>query len=151
MTDPTVLATLATNVKVAFDVGKAILAAKEQMNTAELKLRLADMMSALAEAKVHVAEAQDELRAQDHKISELEAAFRKKGDVTRDHDAYYEKGADGLSTGEPYCMVCWERDHKLFGLHRLPGNSNTHACATCRTTYEWRRTAPASQYRPAEG
>jgi hypothetical protein len=138
MPDVTALAAIGSNIKVAYDLGKAILDAKGQLDAAELKLRLADMIGALAEARMEIASAQDELRGKDDRIKELLSALDLREDVVREYDAYYSKGANENPIGQPYCMACWERDHKLFHLALRRGIG--HVCSTCKAVFDPHRT-----------
>ena len=109
-----------------------------QVATAELRLKLADMMSALAAARIELADVQDELRAKDDAIRALKDALRHRDEVVKHWDAYYGKNEAGKAIGEPYCMMCWERDHALYHLiHQL--GARTY-CPVCKTTYGAHRT-----------
>jgi hypothetical protein len=138
MPDVTALAAIGSNIKVAYDLGKAILEAKGQLDAAELKLKLADIIGALADAKMEIASAQDELRDKDARIRQLEGALETREEVVRLYDAFYQKGPNGKPVGQPYCMACWERDHKLFHLALRRGIGNT--CTTCKAVFDPHRT-----------
>src|SRR5688572_29585597 len=109
MPDVAALTAIGSNIKVAFDLGKLILDAKGQLDTAQLTLRLAEMISALAIARMELADVQEELLSKDARIRELESALDARATVVRQYDAYYAMNADGKPTGQPYCMACWER------------------------------------------
>jgi hypothetical protein len=137
MPDIATIGALGSSIKTAIDIGKAVIAAQGSLDTAELRLKLADMITALASAKIELTEVQDALRAKDEQIAELQDALRNRDEVVKNWDAYYKKNADGAAIGHPFCMVCWERDHKLH--HLLMHRSGGNACITCKGVFDGQR------------
>lgn len=130
----------------AWEIAKALRAAETQIKTAELKLKLAEMMGALAEAKGNLAEVHEQLIENAKEIDNLNEALRNKDNVIKEHDAYYTADDTGAAIGDPYCMRCWEAEHKL---HHLQRQRSGNTCPVCKTDYLSRVTprlepAPAS-------
>ena len=106
------------------------------MEKAELKLRLADVLGSLADAKVELLDVQDALLEKDKKIAELTSAFEKKDELVRRGDAYYTKDEHGKAIGKPYCLRCWESDHKQRQLVHSPKEGRVFFCTACGCQYD---------------
>ena len=141
MPDIATIGAAITSVKTAFEIAKLIGSSASSMEQAELKLKLAELMGALADAKMELVEVQDALIEKDAKIEELEKAFEEKGELTRQNDAYYAVDAGGNPTGKPYCLRCWESDHKKRQLVRFGGSKRFESiCTACSQKYELTKT-----------
>jgi hypothetical protein len=111
------------------------------LQRAELKLKLADLVSALAEAKIELTEIQETLSVKDKQIAELEDAFQSKDSLIRHYDAYYLADENGKPAGTAYCLRCWENDHKK---HQLVEDAKEHTkrvCTACGHRYSGRMTS----------
>lgn len=127
------------SIKTALDIAKAAKDAGAALDQAELKLKLSEIISALADAKIEMAQVNDELQQRDSRIAELEEAFQSKDNVVRVQDAYYTV-SNGEPRGEPLCAACWETRHKKFGLTRKGGQRMVRSCLSCGRDYEVRST-----------
>lgn len=124
------------SIKTALDIAKAAKDAGSALDQAELKLRLSEIISALADAKIEMADVSEELQLRDTRIVELEDAFQSKDSVVRVQDAYYIVDKAGNASGEPLCAACWETRHKKFGLARKAAQRMTRSCLSCGRDYE---------------
>lgn len=68
MPDPVTITAILGNLKVAIDIAKAIRSSDVSIERAELKLRLAEMIGALADAKIEVIEVQELLAEKDKQL-----------------------------------------------------------------------------------
>ena len=98
-----------------------------------MKLKLADLVISLSDAKMSLAEIQETLTERDKKIQELEEAFESKDSLVKRYDAYYLMDQTGKPTGEPYCASCWEVKHKKYHLYEKRGTGKI--CVACKTVY----------------
>lgn len=142
MVDITVVGTALSSIKTAFEIAKLLREAGQTVEAAEWKLRLAELMESLADARMKIVEIQDVVQDRDQKIKELETALVKHGDLVRHRDAYYIKNDEGNPSGAPMCMKCWEVNHKLVSLYRSgtkasPSGSSheKNQCPQCGTAY----------------
>jgi hypothetical protein len=136
MPDITTIATVLTSLKTATDIAKFLRESDLSIERAELKLKLADLIGALAETKIELAEVQDTIFGKDKRITELEEAFQAKDALVRHGDAMYTKGTNGEAVGVAYCLRCWESDHKqrqLIEGHGLGRIENV--CTSCGQKY----------------
>lgn len=138
MADLTTITAILSNLKVATDIAKAIRESDLSMERAELKLRLAEMIGSLADAKIEVTEVQQLLIEKDQAIAQLEEAFQGKDDLVKRYDGYYSVNSIGKPVGEPYCVSCWQVRHKRYNLQYIAGNSTLKACISCGAKYNAR-------------
>jgi len=138
MPDIASIAAILSSIKTATDVAKFLRESDVSLEKAELKLKLADLVSALAEAKMSLTEIQETLSAKDKRIAELEEAFQSKDSLSRHYDAYYTTDKDGKPVGVAFCLRCWENDRRKRQLvHDAKGG---RVCTTCGQRYESRLT-----------
>lgn len=135
MLDITIISTALTSLKAATDIAKFLRESDMSLEKADLKLKLAELVSALADAKIQLVEIQDALQAKDKRIAQLEDAFQVKDTLIRHRDAFYSMNSSGQPTGVPYCLRCWENDHKLRQLVHMAGNRLQRVCTTCGHKY----------------
>ncbi|MCX6675443.1 MAG: hypothetical protein NTW84_03385, partial [Methanothrix sp.] len=136
MTDMAVISTILGSVKTATDIAKLIIDSGNTLEKAELKLRLAELISNLADTKIKVTEVQELLNAKNTRIQELEVAFQTKENLVRFKDAYYKVNDAGSPVGEPYCMKCWQVEHKAYELHVKASRTYNKVCPVCNTEYD---------------
>jgi hypothetical protein len=138
MVDIALISTALNSLKAATDIAKFLRESDLSLERAELKLKLADLISALADAKIQVVEIQEALQEKDKRIEELEDAFQAKDTLVRRYDAYYTINADGQPVGVPFCLRCWENDHKKRQLVHDAEARHRSICTTCGHRYESR-------------
>ena len=124
------------SIKNATEIAKFLRESDLSIEKAELKLKLADLLGFLADAKIELVEVQEELANKDKKIIELTSAFEVKGELIRNGDAYYTKDAEGGAVGKPFCLRCLENDHKQRQLVRSAKDHRTIVCASCGHQYD---------------
>ncbi len=138
MPDITTLAAVLSSLKTATEIAKFLRESDLSLEKAELKLKLADLVSALAEAKLELIDVQDTLAGKDKHIAELEDAFQSKDGLVRRYDAYYQSNEKGEPTGVPYCLRCWESDHKKRQLVYDAKDRFSRVCTSCGQRYTGR-------------
>lgn len=148
MTDLATIGAALTNLKTATDIVKFLRESDLSLERAELKLKLADLLCSLADAKVELVEVQETLVEKDKRIKELEEAFQGKDSLVRRYDAYYTANEIGEPTGVPYCLRCWENEHKKRQLVHESKNYRIRVCTSCGHQYEGRL---AGEIQPSTG
>jgi hypothetical protein len=138
MPDIATIAAALTSLKTATDIAKFLRESDLSLEKAELKLKLADLVGALADTKIELVEVQEALTEKDKRIAELEEAFQLKDSFVRRYDAYYATDTNGRPLGVPYCLRCWENDHKRRQLVHEAKDWRTRVCPTCGHKYEGR-------------
>lgn len=132
MPDLTTISTILSSVKAATDIAKFISGADLSLEKAEMKMKVAELISCLADTKIATAEINDIIRQKDDKIKELEEAFALKQKLKLYKDAYYEMNERGIPLGHPYCAHCWEASN--IGIHLHSSHPN-QICPHCKTKY----------------
>jgi hypothetical protein len=136
MPDLATIGAALSSIKTATEIVKFLRESDLSLERAELKLKLADLLSSLADAKIELVEVQETLAEKDKLIADLEAAFQTKDSLIRKYDAYYTVDKNGEPTGVPYCLRCWENEHKKRQLVRDSKNHRTRVCTSCGHQYE---------------
>lgn len=135
MADLATIGAALSSLKTAADIAKFLRETDFSIERAELKLKLAELVGALAQAKIELAEVQEDLSAKDKRIAEIEEAFQSKDTMVRYRDAYYLTDGSGNPIGTPYCLRCWENDHKNRHLVQDAKDFRTRVCTTCGHRY----------------
>ncbi len=91
------------SIKTATDIAKAIKDADLSLEKAESKLKLAELIEALAEAKIQAADIQEVIQEKDREITRLKKSFEFNSILERNGNAYYKKEKLGLLIDEPFC------------------------------------------------
>jgi hypothetical protein len=130
--DLTSISAALTSIKTAADIAKLIKDSDSSLERAESKLKLAELMSALAEAKIEVTEIQELLFDKDSQIRALQEQLAIKGRLQWEAPYYWlvnESSKEG-----PFCQHCFDTDAKLI---RLQGNgSGFWDCTACKNVYK---------------
>jgi hypothetical protein len=132
MPDITTIGAFLTSIKTATEVAKAIKSVDVSLEKAETKLKIAELIESLADAKMQAVEIQELIQEKDKKIAELEKAFELKSQLSRQGDAYFEVENNRL-VGDPFCSYCWEVKHITVHLHAL--DAWKYICPACKNTY----------------
>ena len=119
----------------SLELVKALRDIDKQLGEAELKAKAAELLSNLADVKIALVEAGDELRERDAMITRLKAAFQLKEDCVRQNDFLYSKSPAGTPTGSPYCPRCEQIDGVMIKLARDAGERGNAICPQCKSKY----------------
>jgi hypothetical protein len=130
--DITSIAALVGSLKAATDIAKFIRESDASLEKAEMKLKLAELISAIADAKVEASQVQQELLDRDERIRALEAKLVLKAEVQWEKPFYWRLQQGGSKDG-PYCQRCYDVEAKL---HRLQGSGEGYwECKACKSEY----------------
>ncbi len=138
MADLATITAILGNLKLATDIAKAIRDSDISVERAELKLKLAEMIGALADAKIEVTEVQQLLVEKERELAELKDAFQSKDNLVKRYDGYYRVDEHGNPTGEPYCVSCWQTKQKRYNLQYLAGDRTIKVCVSCGSKFNTR-------------
>ena len=122
MADMATISAITGSVKVAIDIAQAIKDADVSLEKAELKIRMAELISALADTKIASAEIVEILRQKDAEIEKLRNLLKFKEKLIRVREAYFEVDESGKPMGDPYCSHCW-----LIAPNSQAGSVHTHS------------------------
>jgi len=132
--------TAAQAVKAGADLLRGVLTAEKALSEAEWKLKLADAISLLADARMAIVDAGDKTVELQKEIDRLNGALACKDAVVRFNGMYYRKAEDGMPVGEAYCSHCFEVEGRLVHVIRNTGKFIA-PCPRCKAEYDKRMTA----------
>jgi hypothetical protein len=106
-----------------------------EFDRAKYKAQVAELMSTLAEAKISLLDAKEQIQSRDTELTNLKKAFEFARDNTViQRGMRYQKAPDGTPEGMPFCDRC---DGRLI---RIVGTSNAKdgykaICPQCKADY----------------
>lgn len=133
MSDFSVITSALTAIKIATEIASSIRQGNLSLEKAKTKDMMADLVNALADAKLSIAEAKTLLEEKEREISKLKASLNLGMKLVRHKDAYFETDSNGNPIGDPYCIRCWEADHRA--IHLVTSGAGWRSCPECRRDY----------------
>ncbi|ARR51923.1 hypothetical protein ETN89_19875 (plasmid) [Photobacterium damselae subsp. damselae] len=107
MADIATISAALTSIKTAADLAKIIKDGDKTLEKAEIKYKLAELISALADAKMEIAEVRELVLSKDKELSALKDVLEQKKNMEW-AEPYYFHVQDGQQDG-PYCQQCIRR------------------------------------------
>lgn len=105
-----------------------------ELDKAALKIKVAELSSALATAQVALSEAQTEAQAKDAEIAKLTDAFTTiNHELVEYHGYRYRKGNNGDPVGCPYCPSCMLEGLPIMTTLMRNVAGRPHRCPKCKT------------------
>jgi len=114
MPDIATIGTILSSVKTATEIVKLLRESDASLSSAETKLKLAELVGALADAKLEIANVQDLILAKDKTIRELEEKFEVHQNLKWEDPVYFTE-TDGVKDG-PFCPQCYDSNRKIIRL-----------------------------------
>jgi len=131
------IATTYTSLKHAVDVAQGLKGVKDLMDNADVKLQIADLLSALADTKADLAEIKTQMIDKDRLIAELQDKLNVEETVYYEEPFYWKDLGNDKREG-PFCQRCNDdsADTKLVRLiSKENRTSGTHVCNVCKQWY----------------
>lgn len=133
MIDLTSIATLVTSIKTATELAKIIKDSGISIEQAETKLKLAELISALADAKIEIANIQTLILEKEETIKELKRKQNLKENLKFEAPYYWLISADEKQG--PFCQCCFDNNEKVIRLIEKPCLKGNFTCHVCNTWY----------------
>ncbi|WP_227816796.1 hypothetical protein [Nitrogeniibacter aestuarii] len=130
--DLAAIGSLIGSLKTATDIAKFIRESDVSIEKAETKLKLAELISALADAKIEAAEVQQAILDRDELIRLLKAEAKLQADLVWKQPRYVLANAQGEE--ESYCQNCYDSEKKLSRLHT--DERGYFECRVCKQSYK---------------
>jgi uncharacterized protein YfcZ (UPF0381/DUF406 family) len=137
------IGSLLGSLKTATDIAKFVRESSVSLERAELKMKLAELIEALANAKIEAADIQQEILDRDQQIRELQAAAAIEVELRWEQPCYFRKNEQG--TEDPYCQNCKDSTGKLSRLH-TDGAGYFH-CRVCKQSFKTLERAQSDEAR----
>jgi len=131
--------------KGATDIAKVLIGTQGTLDKAELKLKLADLMTELATARTQAADLQDTIRVLSEDLDESRKMIAFAG--TMKYEAPYYFNVAGGGRDGPYCPTCWE-GHAKLAIHLQEWSEDSWMCNTCGKVVADRPDSREMQIRP---
>lgn len=125
------VATIFTSIKTATDIAKLIKDSDLSLEKAETKLKLAELISALADVKIEVVELQQVLSDKDAQLQKLQKELQIRKHLDYRDPAYWLKSESG--DAGPFCQLCYDTSAKLVRLQ--DENNGSWRCNACKNVY----------------
>ena len=125
----TAIATAAQAVAIVKDLRSI----ENSFSEAEIKAKMAELYSNLADVRMALADAQEDMRKKDAEIVELKRKLQRNEDLVEAGGYPYAKNAEGKPTGSPFCPACLAAD----GTQIRPANllADHWQCPRCKALY----------------
>jgi len=129
--DMTLFSAALGSIKTATDIAKVIRESDISLEKAESKLKLAELISALADTKIQIAEIQQVLMEKDEDLRAATERLVVKEKLQWESPHYWL--LDGAKKEGPFCQHCYDKNHDLI---RLQGNGEGYwECKVCKNSY----------------
>jgi len=142
MPDISTISAILGSVKTATEIAKLIKDSDLSLEKAEMKLKLAELISALADAKMEISEIQELILQKDQKIRQLKESINTQENMIFEKPYYWR--IDGTEKVGPFCQHCYDKDRKVI---RLQGGKNgCWDCTVCNNHFRdssYRRPDPS--------
>lgn len=139
--DITSVGSLLTSLKTATDIVKFIRDSEVSIERAELKLKLAELVEALANAKLEAADIKQSIVERDELIRELRTQAQQRELLKWEQPCYYLTNEEGVK--EPYCQNCHDSTGKLSRLH--DDGHGEFECRVCTQTFRTKERIASDQ------
>jgi hypothetical protein len=142
--DPvTVISSTLASIKTATDIAKLLKDADLSLEKAVLKLKLAELVGALADAKLQIVSVQEVVAEKDKAIKELEQQLSLKGKIKFKRPFYWIQ--DGDERDGPYCQKCYDSESKLIRLQQRDSCTEWD-CLECHSYFTGPGFIPPNDY-----
>lgn len=114
------------SVKVAWEIAKAVKASTDAIDDAQIKLQVAELIGALADARIQAADSAE-------LISTLQQQLKSKAQMKFNGSVYYRIDNEGNEDG-PCCPTCFDARSNEIRLQRVsnPGSGSNWVCRECK-------------------
>ena len=129
--DIAALSSLLGSLKTATDIARFIKDSDLSLEKAGTKLKLAELISALADAKIEAADIQQLLLERDAHIRQLETDAATRVFLLWQEPCYWLANSMGIN--EPFCQRCYDDTGKLARLHS--DSKGHYQCRVCDTGF----------------
>lgn len=127
------------SLKTASGIAKGLVAASTSVERAELKLKVAEIAEALADARSAVLDVQEENIALRARVAALEGSQADRSRLTKRDGVYYFASSDDAATEEgPFCPRCFEVKQLRMPVTTLSSSfvgMGRYRCPECKAVY----------------
>lgn len=119
----------------ALGIAKALRAVEKSYDQATYKAQMTDLVDALTDAKLALAQAREDMAEKNAEIERLKRSFEKAASLVKgDGDYNFLTAEDGSPIGYPVCPKCEQVDGRVIQLKEA-GNFLAARCPACDKTF----------------
>lgn len=120
----------------AIEVAKAMRAAEKSFDAATYKLQLADLMTALSDARLELVASREAMVERDAEFERLRQTLAVQGDLIESRGGFkYRVGDNGQPTGLPICPTCEQKLGRIT-VTVQDGNVRKVRCPVCDARFD---------------
>lgn len=138
---PEISAALAS-IKFAREMAGFYRGVEKTIDQAEFKLKIADIVDALTDAREKIADVQGLVIEKDERIRGLEEALKFQGELQYEEPVYWQY-KDGAKIDGPFCPKCWDDERKTIRTQKT--SSIRWGCPKCKIGFNNRDYKPAAR------
>ena len=136
-----------SGIKAAWDIAKAVKLSTDAIDDAQVKLQMAELIAALADARVQAADSTE-------RIAELENLLKVKQEFQFDGEVYFQVNEEANTKSGPWCPTCFDARNLQIRLQLARKHSNRkYECYECKAEFvrspASKALAPRGKPRPA--
>ena len=123
-------------VSVAIDVAKGMRAAEKNFDAATYKIQIADLMTALSEARLELVAARESGDEKDAQFEQLKRTLDLQSELVEARGGFkYRAGQDNQPAGFPICPTCEQKDGRVV-VTVSDGNVRKVRCPVCDARFD---------------
>lgn len=132
MFDPLTIVSMARE---SANLATLIFETKDAFKDAEARLKMADLINALAAMRVEAAKLTGEIVDRDTEIADLKRALALETEMTFEAPAYWQ--LVGEKRDGPFCQKCWDDQRKQSRLSLMKrARQDFYNCAVCNSNWD---------------
>lgn len=132
--DPiSIISTTLASITTATDIARLVINAGPSLQKAELQLKLAEMVGALADARLQMADIKQVLDEKDEVIKQLRQALELKEKLVCQDSAYWLPNGQGARGDGPFCTNCFDGFQRLSRL--VAADEPNVQCPNCQVPF----------------
>lgn len=132
MFDMATITTAVGGIKGAIEIAKLLKDSSDSLEKAEVKLKLADLIGALADVRTQMSDIKEALIESENEKKELKAKLALQAKLEFEMPYYWTIEEDGKKDG-PFCQLCYDKEKKLIRLQNKE-NGEWH-CLSCQSYF----------------
>jgi hypothetical protein len=124
-------------VSTALGIVKTLREIDRGVQEAEFKLKIASVTESLADAKLALVDAQDEVKRREAELDQLRSSLRFREEDTITSGGFLFRKVEGKAVGRAFCSVCIDEGRFLHLNNIQTKEGLSFQCPRCKANYGW--------------
>jgi len=134
MFDMATITTAVGGIKGAIEIAKLLKDSSDSLEKAEVKLKLADLIGALADVRTQMSDIKEALIESENEKKELKEKLELKAKLEFETPYYWHNKEDRTKDG-PFCQLCYDKEKKVIRLQPT-SKQGLWECFSCNKTFK---------------